>query len=93
MTNSTINSEKEEFTVSIPFTHEIKLKLAILMMKGKAKRYNVLVRSLSKNRYGGSEVGNRPFSLTASMVTKSGMNGIAIIVPNDCYRGVSKHRH
>ena len=48
MADSTVNSEKEQVTVSIPVTHELKLKSGISMIKSKAEKFDALVSSLSR---------------------------------------------
>ena len=77
----TISSQKQQFTVSIPITHELKYKPDVSMLKSKAVKYDNLMGSISRKRYGGTTLGNSMFGLAASMVPQAGMSGVATIAP------------
>ena len=77
----TISSQKQKFTVSIPVTHELKFKPDVSMLKSKAVKYDKLMGSISRKRYGGTSLGNSMFGLAASMVPQAGMSGVATIAP------------
>ena len=47
MINQIVSSQKEMIRVSLPITHEFKLKTNLSMMTSKAARYDKLMNSLS----------------------------------------------
>lgn len=81
MIDQTVSSQKVIVTISLPVTHEVKLKANISLIKSKAAQFDSLVNSLSRQRYGGSDVGNKLFGVAAYMFPQAGMNGIATVAP------------
>ena len=65
---TSISSQKQQFTVSIPITHKLKFKPDISMLKSKATKYDKLIKSINRRRYGGTTLGNSRFGLAASMM-------------------------
>ena len=79
MENRIISSQKQKVTVSIPVTHELKFEPGVSMMKSKTPKYDTLINFLSRDHYGGSEIGDRLFRTAVSMVPQSGMSGVATV--------------
>ena len=76
-----VTAQKETVRMSVPSTHSVVHKNYLSAIKSKAEKYNGLVRSLSRGRYGGSSLGDRLFATAASMLPQAGMSGVATVAP------------
>ena len=76
-----VTAQKETVRMSVPSTHSVVHKNYLSAIKSKAEKYDGLVRSLSRGRYGGSSLGDRLFATAASMLPQAGMSGVATVAP------------
>ena len=68
MIENTVSSQMQKNTVTVPEAYHLKLKLDLLLTQSTAASYDSFIHSLSRKRYGGSEIGNRLFGTAAVMV-------------------------
>ena len=81
MQDKIISSRNQKITVSLPYTHAIVYKPDLSLLKTKAAKYDSLIKSLSRDKYTGSNIANRLFGTATSLVSKAGMSGVTLITP------------
>ena len=77
--NQMASSQKQKVTTSVPIVHDIKFKTDVLAITSKAALYDKLMTSLFQKCYTGSNVVNKLFETSTSMIPQASMNGLATV--------------